>query len=409
MNSYSVNEANTNTEYGTSQVLSSNLYFVNSDNDSTSDSSVTPETLLKGSEAISAKSIPDLNIGFLTPTKKTAEKAETNSSEKNLDTITQYEKINVESFKESILQNLRNNIKEIFNSEFTIFKSKCEELVQTSSVRYNKQIDHLQNQLKTKDKIIDQLLKSLSSLTNSELESKNNIIHKLLDQTNDEEKKKLIRPQNGITTKSDIADNNSNGKHSTKKTKEHAERNKANNSPNNTESRDVKPKTNKRKKIRVEYWVILMLNGVQEKGLNKNADINIKIRKYPGASSTDILGHIRPSLRKEPDQIIIHAGIKDLTNDHNYLNNVKKIVEIVRETCKNTELSFSSLICRNDLKDIDEKVKKTNAHLENYCKQQNLVFIDNSNLNKSDLNSRGLHLQERGSSKLARNFLDYFY
>ena len=49
-----------------------------------------------------------------------------------------------------------------------------------------------------------------------------------------------------------------------------------------------------------------MLNGVQEKGLN--ADINIKIRKYPGASLTDMLDHIRPSLRKEPDQIIIYAG-----------------------------------------------------------------------------------------------------
>ena len=170
---------------------------------------------------------------------------------KNLDTITQYEKIKVESFKENILQNLRNNIKEIFDSEFTIFKSKCEELVQTSSVRYNKQIDHLQNELKTKDKIIDQLLKSLSSLTNSELESKNNIIHKLLDQTNDEEKKKSIQRQNDINTKSDIADNKSDEKDSTTKIKAYAERNKANNSANNTKSRDVKPKTNKRKKIRV--------------------------------------------------------------------------------------------------------------------------------------------------------------
>ena len=89
-----------------------------------------------------------------------------------MDTITQHEKIKVKSFKENILQNLRNNIKEIFDSEFTIFKSKCEELVQTSSVRYNKQIDHLQNELKTKDKIIDQLLKSLGSLTNSELKKK---------------------------------------------------------------------------------------------------------------------------------------------------------------------------------------------------------------------------------------------
>ena len=108
--------------------------------------------LLKGCETPSTKSIPDLTIGLLIPTNKTVENAETNSSEKNMDTITQYEKIKVESFKEKILQNLRNNIKEIFDSEFTIFKSKCEELVQTSSVRYNKKIDHLQNELKTKDK-----------------------------------------------------------------------------------------------------------------------------------------------------------------------------------------------------------------------------------------------------------------
>ena len=102
-------------------MLSSNLYFANSNNVSTSVSSVTPQTSLKGSETPSVKSIPDFTISL-------------------------------ESFKENILQNLRNNIKEILDSEFTIFKSKCEELVQTSSVRYNKQIDHLQNELKTKDK-----------------------------------------------------------------------------------------------------------------------------------------------------------------------------------------------------------------------------------------------------------------
>ena len=60
---------------------------------------------------------------------------------------------------------------------------------------------------------------------------------------------------------------------------------------------------------------------------------SIKIQKYPGASSTDTLDHIRPSLRREPDQIIFHAGTNDLTNDHNYLNNVKKNVKMVKETC----------------------------------------------------------------------------
>ena len=198
-----------------------------------------------------------------------------------------------------------------------------------------------------------------------------------------------IRRQNDINAKSDIADNKPVEKHSfdsTKKIKKHTERNKANHLPNNTESRDLKPKANKRKKIRVEILGDSMLNGIQEKRLNKSADINIKIRKYSGASSTDILDHIKPSLRKEPDQIVIQAGENDLTNDHSYLNNVKKIVKRVRETCKNTKLCFSSLICRTNLKDIDEKVKKTKTHLENYCKQQNLDSIDNSNIKKSDLN-----------------------
>ena len=54
-----------------------------------------------------------------------------------------------------------------------------------------------------------------------------------------------------------------------------------------------------------------MLNVIQEKGLNENADIDIKIRKHPGASSTYILlDDIKISLRKEPDQILIHTGTK---------------------------------------------------------------------------------------------------
>ena len=130
-----------------------------------------------------------------------------------------------------------------------------------------------------------------------------------------------LNPTLLITNKSDEKDSFD----STKKLKEYVARNKANNSPNNTESRDVKQKTNKRKKMRVEILDDFMLDGIQEKGLNKNRDINIKIRKYPGASSTDILDHIKPSLRKEPDQIVIHAGTNDLKNDDNYLNNVKKL------------------------------------------------------------------------------------
>ena len=96
-----------------------------------------------------------------------------------------------------------------------------------------------------------------------------------------------------------------------------------------------------------------MLNGIQKKGLNENADMNIKIWKFPGASLTDILDNIKPSLRREPDQILIHAKTNDQTNKHNYLNNVKKSEKMdLRKTCRNIKLCFSPLIFWTDLKDI---------------------------------------------------------
>ena len=152
-----------------------------------------------------------------------------------------------------------------------------------------------------------------------------------------------------------------------------------------------------------------MLNGIHERGMNKDENIKVKIRKYPGASSINILDHIKPSLRKAPEQIIIHAGTNDISNSTNYLKNVKKIVKLVKETCKNIKLNFFSVICRTDIKDITDTINTTNSPLENYCKQQNVGFINNGNIKKSDLNSKGLHRHERGSSKLAKNLLDFIY
>ena len=61
---------------------------------------------------------------------------------------------------------------------------------------------------------------------------------------------------------------------------------KANNLPNKTKFKDVTLKTIQRKKMPFKMLVNPMLNVIQEKGLNENADIDIKIRKHPGASST---------------------------------------------------------------------------------------------------------------------------
>ena len=54
-------------------------------------------------------------------------------------------------------------------------------------------------------------------------------------------------------------------------------------------------------------------------------NIKVKIRKYPGPSSIDILDYTKPSLPKAPEQIILHAGTNGISNNTNYLKNVEKI------------------------------------------------------------------------------------
>ena len=84
-----------------------------------------------------------------------------------------------------------------------------------------------------------------------------------------------------------------------------------------------------------------------------------------------------------------NAGTNDISNDTNYLKNVKMIVKRKKEICKDTKFSFSSVICRTDIRDISDTINTTISQLENYCKQQNLRFIRNRNIKKSDLNSKG--------------------
>ena len=96
------------------------------------------------------------------------------------------------------------------------------------------------------------------------------------------------------------------------------------------------------------------LNGIHE-------NIKVKIQKYPDASSIDILNHIKSSLRKAPEQIIMCAGTNDTSNDPNYSKNVK--INLVKEIWKDTEPNFSSAICRTNIKDVKDTINTTNSRL----------------------------------------------
>ena len=62
----------------------------------------------------------------------------------------------------------------------------------------------------------------------------------------------------------------------------------------------------------------------------------------------------------------------------------------------NTKLVFSSVILHKDKKDISKKVVETNQRSKNDCKQNNIDFVDNSDIIEEHLGSKKLHLNKRG-------------
>ena len=79
----------------------------------------------------------------------------------------------------------------------------------------------------------------------------------------------------------------------------------------------------------------------------------------------------------------------------------------VRSKLPNCKLVISNVITRKDKNQIDKKVQTFNSKLSKFYKKNKIDIIDNKNLDDSCLNYKQLHLDRKGNSYLANNFLDY--
>ena len=77
---------------------------------------------------------------------------------------------------------------------------------------------------------------------------------------------------------------------------------------------------------------------------------SIKIWPHPGASTEDLIDHIKPAMHKNPDIVIIHTGTNDLQNNCNIVKKAKKLVSAVKVVDKynSVKIAFSSIIHRED-------------------------------------------------------------
>ena len=87
---------------------------------------------------------------------------------------------------------------------------------------------------------------------------------------------------------------------------------------------------------------------------------------------------------------------------------LQTLVNDVKKESPDTEIAISGLVTRKDKPGIEKKVSSLNTRLKNLCTRNQLYFIENDRVDASCLGKKKLHLNIKGNSILARNFVNYF-
>ena len=148
-----------------------------------------------------------------------------------------------------------------------------------------------------------------------------------------------------------------------------------------------------------------MLNGVNEKGLSRNHFV--KVHAHGGATSEDLVDHIKPVARRAPNLVIIHVGSNDLTKDVKTIDELQKVVDHIKKESPSTDITISSVITRTDKAKLQSKVPHLNGLLKSFCSRNVIDYIDNNNIDASCLGIKKLHLSKRGKGYFANNLKRY--
>ena len=135
------------------------------------------------------------------------------------------------------------------------------------------------------------------------------------------------------------------------------------------------------------------------------------LEQVRGCTTKDIRDHIKPIIRKKPDQLIIHVGTNSVRDSESPTPCSEEIIHLIswtKSAAPGTEVVLSTLTAHSDDDKLATKVEEVNSNLKKFCRQNNWKMIVHSNITaEHHLNGSGLHLNKLGTFRLARNFLDF--
>ena len=151
-----------------------------------------------------------------------------------------------------------------------------------------------------------------------------------------------------------------------------------------------------------------ILKNLQGRKISRSA--KVKVSSFPGCTTMDMRDHIKPILRKNPDAIVIHVGTNSLRSSASVRDCAEEIVNLATMISNDSsaDLAISGIIPRSDDESLAVKVSGVNKLLKTFCNQNGWGFVDHSNVSpEHDLNRSGLHLNAKGTARLATNFINY--
>ena len=163
---------------------------------------------------------------------------------------------------------------------------------------------------------------------------------------------------------------------------------------------------NRQKKVMIAGDSVL--KHLQGHKMSRNS--RVKISSFPGCTTEDMHDFIKPLLRKNPDEIILHVGTNSLRSCDTPRACADEIIDLAAMvSCESpANIALSSLVCRSDDEALACKIAEVNRILKDCCTRKSWGFVDHSNISTSNhLNRSGLHLNKSGTSRLAQNFINY--
>lgn len=142
-----------------------------------------------------------------------------------------------------------------------------------------------------------------------------------------------------------------------------------------------------------------IISGIEESRLIK---YKAKVRPFPGACIDDLYDYLLPLLKKKPAYIILHIGSNDSINKtaDQIADEMKNLKRFIEATLPSVKIFVSCPVVRTD----NMRANLTLRHLDKMFKSM-YNFINNDNIDNTCLGKKGLHLNPKGSGRLAMNYI----